>query len=87
MPESRRRLPDQVYLYASSSRAILGRNFKNRCITKDIAVDGSATTIGFNFGDSNPDTIIGPYKLVRQIGEGGMGSCITHNNCSQSLGM
>jgi tetratricopeptide (TPR) repeat protein len=36
-------------------------------------VDGDATTIGFNSGDSAPDTVIGPYRLLKQIGEGGMG--------------
>ncbi|MBI4473640.1 MAG: serine/threonine protein kinase [Acidobacteria bacterium] len=41
--------------------------------TKDPAVDDSATTIGFNFDDNSPDAVIGPYRLVRQIGEGGMG--------------
>jgi serine/threonine protein kinase/tetratricopeptide (TPR) repeat protein len=36
-------------------------------------MDSGATTIGFNFDESSPDTVIGPYKLIRQIGEGGMG--------------
>src|SRR5436309_316939 len=36
-------------------------------------MDGNATTTGFNFDDGSPDTAIGPYRLVRQIGEGGMG--------------
>jgi non-specific serine/threonine protein kinase/serine/threonine-protein kinase len=36
-------------------------------------VDSGATTSGFNFDDNTPDTLIGPYKLIRQIGEGGMG--------------
>jgi non-specific serine/threonine protein kinase/serine/threonine-protein kinase len=36
-------------------------------------VDSGATTTGsFDFGGA-PDSQIGPYKLVRQIGEGGMG--------------
>jgi eukaryotic-like serine/threonine-protein kinase len=35
-------------------------------------VDGNATTIGFNSDESGSD-VIGPYRLTRQIGEGGMG--------------
>ena len=36
-------------------------------------MDSGATTTGsFDFGGA-PDSQIGPYKLVRQIGEGGMG--------------
>src|SRR5215813_9627077 len=36
-------------------------------------MDSGTTTISSNFDDSSPDTVIGPYKLVRQLGEGGMG--------------
>jgi serine/threonine-protein kinase len=36
-------------------------------------VDSGTTTSGFNFDESSPDTVIGPYKLIRQLGEGGMG--------------
>jgi non-specific serine/threonine protein kinase/serine/threonine-protein kinase len=33
----------------------------------------SATTLGFDSGNSGPDEFIGPYRLIRQLGEGGMG--------------
>src|SRR5262245_2844275 len=36
-------------------------------------MDSNSTTIGFGFGSGEPDESIGPYKLVRQLGEGGMG--------------
>src|SRR5919201_1405693 len=36
-------------------------------------MDSFATTMGANFEESSLDTLIGPYRLVRQIGEGGMG--------------
>ncbi len=33
----------------------------------------TATSPGFNFDDCSPGQFIGPYKIVRQLGEGGMG--------------
>ena len=36
-------------------------------------VDSGSPTIGSNFSESQIDTLVNSYKLLRQIGEGGMG--------------
>src|SRR5262245_58387791 len=39
--------------------------------TKDLVVDSSASTVASNF--DGPEKLMGPYRCIRQIGEGGMG--------------
>jgi serine/threonine-protein kinase len=36
-------------------------------------VDNFTTTTSSNLADDAPGVFVGPYRLVRQIGEGGMG--------------
>jgi serine/threonine protein kinase len=49
----------------------VGRISQLRALAEDIL--DSVTTLGFDFDNSHPDQFIGPYRLIRQLGEGDMG--------------